>query len=425
MTEIKYYSGTLTGNKYKPGITFDFHVAVPMADCREYALLVEHDGLNDANVSSMLKLADEEKAPYCVNVGVMPGYMIMPNGTKRGMRMNSYDLFDREYGDFIVFELIPYIAKEYSIKISNSPDMHMTSGGSSGGISAFVLAWFHPDFFRRVFMSSPSFLSMGRGNEIPYLIRKYETKPIRIYEEFSQNEPNDYFGCSTPIDQEAREALEFAGYDFKCKYFEGEGHCSRYRNESEAYDRNEWLWRGWRESNITPSRNSPRVDKVIPSSSEWEICEKFPEKADNDIPKILAQCFDCVVLSNDAQAFYAADKASDIVLMYPNAKNLSVENRILHATLHTIARIEPKGVIDMASDKGDRLFALTSIGIQCIRSFGLIDVILDLPDNAQPLEIAIDDALYVKTATGSYKRELCSACTVSDEAPRKAVGYYD
>lgn len=36
-----------------------------------------------------------------------------------------------------------------------------------------------------------------------------------------------------------------------------------------------------------------------------------------------------------------------------------------------------------------------------------------------------DDALYVKTDGGIYKRELCSACTVSDAATRKAVGYYD
>ena len=267
MTELKYYEGSLTGERYKPGMTFSFKVAVPVVKCDEFALLVEHDGQNDANVSSMLKLAEEGKAPYCVSVGVVSGKMVMPDGTHRGMRMNSYDLFDREYGDFIVYELIPYISKEYSITFHPSPDMHFVSGGSSGGISAFVIAWFHPDYFHRVYMSSPSFLAMGRGNEIPYLIRKYETKPLRIYEEHSENEPNNYFGWSRAIDEESREALIFAGYDFKCAYFEGEGHCSRYGNADEAYIRNEWIWRDWNVKRTIAPRNSPRVDKIIPTNS--------------------------------------------------------------------------------------------------------------------------------------------------------------
>ena len=33
-----------------------------------------------------------------------------------------------------------------------------------------------------------------------------------------------------------------------------------------------------------------------------------------------------------------------------------------------------KGAIDMAVDHTDRLFVLTEMGIQCVRSFGLIDV---------------------------------------------------
>ena len=48
-------------------------------------------------------------------------YKKMPDGTLRKMRMNSYDLFDREYADFIVLELIPYVIEKYELKISSSP----------------------------------------------------------------------------------------------------------------------------------------------------------------------------------------------------------------------------------------------------------------------------------------------------------------
>lgn len=425
MTELKYHEGTLIGGHYKPGMAFSFKIAVPNAACGEFALLIEQDGQNDANVSSMLRLADEGKAPYCVSIGVMPGNLTMPNGIGRKMRMNSYDLFDREYGDFIVYELIPYVSEKYSIKFSPSPDMHFISGGSSGGICAFVTAWFHPDYFHRVYMSSPSFLAMGRGNEIPYLIRKYETKPLRVYEEYSENEPNDYFGWSKGIDEETKEALIFAGYDFKCAYFVGEGHCSRYKNEEEAYIRNEWIWRDWSTKKITPPHSSARVEKIVPPSSRWEVCDDLPIWEKSVPPSALSERFDKIVRSNDGQAWYAANVNDDVVMMFANDSDVSTHKGLLHATLHTIPRIYPKGAIDMAVDKADRLFVLTSIGVQCVRSFGLIDAILDLPDESKPLEIALLDALYVRTEKGIYKRALQNVCTISDDQMRKFTSYYD
>ena len=424
MTTIKNISDSFVGQKYKPGIQFDLFIAVPEADVEEYALLIEHDGQNDANVYSMLALADEGKAPYCISVGLMPGKLTMSDGSVRDMRMNSYDLFDREYADFIVLELIPYIIEKYKLKISSSPDMHFVSGGSSGGISAFVIAWFYPEYFHRIYMSSPSFLAMGRGNEIPYLIRKYETKPFRIYQEMSEKEPNSYFGWSRSIDEEADAGLTFAGYDYHCEYFSGEGHCSRYRNRDEAYKRNEWIWQDWQTKPIVPLANSSRVSKVIPFGSKWEICDSYPEKKDANRPESL-KAHHSSVLSSDKLAWYAADRDDDFVHMYVADGQVCSERSLLHATLHTIPRIYPKGAIDMAVDGNDRLYVLTAIGVQCVRSFGLIDVVLDLPDDTTPVAINITDALYVKTEKAVYRRALCDDCVDFNIPNRKYVSYYD
>ena len=163
MTSYKIIEGTLVGKKYKPDLVFNFRVAVPDVDVDSFAMLVDHDNLSEPIINSMIRLSDEGKAPYCAVIGVAPGYLLFPNGAARDMRMNCYDLFDREYGDFLVYELIPYITETYGIKFSDNPDMHCVMGGSSGGMSAFVVAWFHPDYFHRVYMSTPSFLSMGRG----------------------------------------------------------------------------------------------------------------------------------------------------------------------------------------------------------------------------------------------------------------------
>ena len=85
MSDLKSIQGSLVGKKFKPDIRFDFTISIPEKSLDEFALLIEHDGQNDANVNSMLKLADEGKAPYCVSVGVKPGNLTMPDGTVRGM----------------------------------------------------------------------------------------------------------------------------------------------------------------------------------------------------------------------------------------------------------------------------------------------------------------------------------------------------
>jgi len=301
----------------------------------------------------------------------------------------------------------------------------MISGGSSGGISSFVIAWFHPEYFHRAYLSSPSLLSMGRGYEIPYLVRKCETKPIKIVEDCSEIEPNDYFGWIRPIDEELREALIFTNYDLKYLYYPGETHNSRYFNEEEAYMRNEWLWKDWDSVPITVRANSTRVDKVIPFGKTWEPCDSFPEKVCDAAPELLKNIYEKVILSNDDMVWYAANKADDVIHLYPNDETLSPDRRILHATLHTIPHFNCKGAIDMAVDKTDRLFVLTDIGIQCVRSYGLIDVILDLPKGKNPTKIAITDALYVKTEDGIFKRELCDTCILETEEKRKYISYYD
>ena len=414
MSNYNKYEETITGKKYKPGTAFHCPLLIPDVDA-ELGLFIGHDGASAADVQALLRLADEGKAPYCVCIGVDSG-MLPTVGAERAMRLDDYDLFNSEYADFIVYELIPAITEKYHLRISASPDMHMTSGGSSGGISAFAIAWFHPEYFHRVYMSSPSFLAMGRGNEIPVLIRKYETKPLRICEEYSENEPDDYFGSSFCAAKEAETALKFAGYDFRCKYFPGEDHCSRYVDEAEAYDRLSWLWDGWDRAPVRALQNSPRVSLVVPDGSVWEKAEGFPEGAQ------ITQ----TVVSADKTMIYSGDEDSDVLTKTPIDRP---DAKYCHGMLHTLPQVSPKGAIDLAIDECDRLYALTAIGVQCVRSFGLIDAILDLPDNSRPLAIAFGgeygDMLYLRTQNGVYKRKTCNRGATDEATEPKHVRYYD
>ena len=414
MSNYTVFEETITGKKYKPGTVFHCTVMIPDADT-ELGLYIGHDGGSRTDEQALLRLADEGKAPYCVCIGVHAGALPAGGGERR-MRLDDYDLFNSEFADFLVYEAIPAIAEKYRLRISASPDLHITAGGSSGGISAFAIAWFHPEYFRRVYMGSPSFLAMGRGNEIPVLIRKYETKPIRVYEEYSEDEPNDYFGSSFCAAKEAETALEFAGYDFRCKYFPGEGHCSRYSDEAEAYERFSWLWDGWDSAPVYSPRNSPRVSLVVPDGSAWERADEFPAGA----------AVTRTVVSADKTMIYSGDEDSDVLTKTPVDRE---DDKYCHGMLHTLPQVTPKGAIDLAIDECDRLYALTSIGVQCVRSFGLIDAILDLPDKSRPLMIAFGgeerDMLYLRTEDGVYRRRTCNRGATDAATEPKHVGYYD
>ena len=93
------------------------------------------------------------------------------------------------------------------------------------------------------------------------------------------------------------------------------------------------------------------------------------------------------------------------------------------------SQASPNGAIDLAIDENDRLYVLTAIGVQCVRSYGLIDAILDLPDKSHPLMISFGDRdgdmLYVRTEIGVYKRKMCNRGASKEATEPKHVGYYD
>ena len=452
------YEGVYKGRIYKKDTLFAYcvHVPDPGKDVGPFALCVNHDGINESEVRVMKRLAEDGKAPYCVFVGVTPGKLPSTNGGRaRNMRLDDYDIFSADYPLFIVKELIPYLTEKYSLRISDSPDYHAVSGGSSGGISAFNMAWLCNDYFHRVYMSSPSFLSMVRGNELPILVRKTETKPIRIYMEYSENEPNDYFGSSYCAAMEIKMALEFAGYDFKCVEYRGEGHCSRYRknNDETQYDGYAYLWKDYATVPVKVRKLSSRVSRVVRLSRGWEKASRFPAKPacktekglykvrknkivfiPADDPEKKEICIldgfsarPAIELSSDQWRLYVADPAKGCVYAYTLDDKGYPVSRYLHGSLHKNTDFSVPGGWDLCTDEADRLFVATEIGIQAVRSFGLIDCILTLPDGL-PEKIAFGSrgtCLYVKTAQGIFKRKLLRGGRKAQPTLPMQNSYYD
>ena len=85
------------------------------------------------------------------------------------------------------------------------------------------------------------------------------------------------------------------------------------------------------------------------------------------------------MLSSDSLMLYVSEKSRAAVSAYPVSADGTLGARYLHGMLHTPGDTVLLGAFDLCVDECDRVYAATELGIRCIRSFGLIDVILDNP----------------------------------------------
>lgn len=455
------HEGDFKSEKYKNAV-FHYFVHIPEGakGKTDLGLLVNHDGLNTKEAYALEQLAKTGEAPWCITVGIVAGdlFPTIEDGHYRNLRMSTYDVFSADYPDFVVEELLPYVIQKYDLKISPSADMHLVSGGSSGGVSSWNVAWHREDYFKRVYMSSPSFLSMGKGDEMISLIRKFETKAIRVVTEYSEHEPNDYFGSSFCVADAAERALKFAGYDVKSAYYPGESHCSRNQDVDSAIERMKFLWANWKTEPITVKKLSPRMEQVITLDSKWsESSDAFPEKTaaistgkftakgeyiaeetkvvfvdENGNRSVVADSFEQITslaISSDKWRLYIGDKKRGCVYAATIEKDGSLSGVYLHGTLHLRTDFKHPGAFDLCVDQDDRVYVATEIGIQTIRSYGLIDVILSNPTKQTPEKIAIgnDGYLYVNVSRKVYRRKLNEKKPTQYETAiqPKYASYYD
>lgn len=427
----KIYEGTHESTIYKRAL-FPYKVFVPDIPSEEYALVVGHDFLNEGEARAMQELAKTGEAPPCIFIGVIPANLpaTLEGGFDRGLRMNIYDVFSDKYPNFIVDELVPALTEKYGLRISASPDMHMASGGSSGGLSAWNMAWQRNDYFRRVYMSSPSFVSMARGDEMLNLMRKFETKPIRVFVDYSEDEPDCYFGSSFCVAEASIRALRYAGYEMMNDYHPGEGHCSRHTSYEDALVRMQFLWKDWQTESVSVKAYSERVERVILPNEGWQICEDEFAKAETKeytLPEDL--CDPSIALSSDKWRLYIADKCRGCVYAATVMPDGKLDGIYTHGALHHNTDFRCPGAFDIAVDNEDRVYAATEIGIQCIRSFGLIDVILENPEGrcADRITVGEDGYLHALCGETHYKRKLNgkTAPTTDGFDQPKQTWYYD
>ena len=262
---------TFTQSKIFPGTTREVTVFIPAQyDGKKPACVyVKTDGYNPREKTLMETLIATREMPVTVGVFVRPGDLPAPMKGTIGRRNRDfeYDGVSDNNVRFLTQELLPQVAKEFSLSLSTDGNDRCMSGGSSGGIAAFAAAWHQPEAFSRVYAVSGSFVGFRGGHEFPTMIRKFEAKPIRAFLTTGTHDMENCAGDWFLLDQEMDKALKFSGYDYQFRIIEG-GHGAGYaENYQEAMA---YLWKGWPDR-VKAGPSAPRAQEILVPNEGWKL----------------------------------------------------------------------------------------------------------------------------------------------------------
>jgi gluconolactonase len=256
----------LAPGKIYPGVPHDYQVYVATkidpAKPAPYMIFLDGNGYAGPGMRIPIVLDNliaKGELPPMAAIFVNPGVLaptFPDTQLARFSRDWEYDDVRPNFSRFLIEELVPEVAKK--VNLSANPDDHAIAGTSTGAVGAFMAAWYRPDVFHRVLYLIGTFVDMRGANQAPFWIRKTEPKPLRIFLQDGSADIDSYAGSWPLQNQSMDAAMNFAGYDHKFEYYQGEAHSTRRASEVMP-DILRWLWRGYPEPIV---QNSPELAPV-------------------------------------------------------------------------------------------------------------------------------------------------------------------
>ena len=178
-------------------------------------------------------------------------------GSERGL---EYDTISDRYTQFIESEVLPRVAKECNVTFTQDPAGRASMGGSSGGVAAFTMAWFHPELYRKLLIYSGTFVNQaspvdpstprGGWEYHDHLIANAPAKPIRIWMEVGENDlhfddPESTWHNWVLANRRTAAALKAKGYDYRFVFAKTGKHVDPRVVAQTLPSALEWLWRDY------------------------------------------------------------------------------------------------------------------------------------------------------------------------------------
>ena len=176
-----------------------------------------------------------------------------------GSRSMEYDTVSGRFAEFIETEVLPVVEKDCNVTLTKDPEGRASMGGSSGGACAFTMAWFHPEWYRRVLSYSGSFTKLQSNAAAPRgaweyhdnMIAKAEKKPIRVWMHVAEND----LGVKTDesslrnwiiANDRMAAALKNKDYHYRYTYSLNSGHVDGKVTNQTLPDALTWLWQDYK-----------------------------------------------------------------------------------------------------------------------------------------------------------------------------------
>ena len=224
----------------------------------EAPFIVGADGPDRLLFAALDALIAERKLPPIVAVSIGNGGSDA-QGSERGL---EYDSMSGEYAEFVEHEVLPAVESHAKVKLTHDPNGRAATGNSSGGSCALAMAWYHPEWYRRVLTYSGTYVNQQWpwNPETPHgawgfheqLIPHSGRKPIRIWLEvgdrdlLSPNAMRDDMHDWVLANERMAAALAKKHYSYQFVFARNAGHVERSVREQTLPEALEWLWQGYK-----------------------------------------------------------------------------------------------------------------------------------------------------------------------------------
>jgi gluconolactonase len=266
-------------SKIFPGTTRDVSVYVPAQykPDKPACVYINQDGVQWKAPTVFDNLIYKNEMPVTIGVFVTPGKVVADNNSVELDRFNrslEYDGLGDGYARFILTEILPEVEKQKTsdgrvIHLSKNGNDRAIGGSSSGAIAAFTAAWEHPEEFSRVFSAIGTYVALRGGERYPFLIRKYEPKPMRVFLQDGNNDLNIYGGDWWKANESMERALTFAGYEVNHVW--GEGSHSGTQGTAIFPQAMRWLWKDWPKPLAKGKSKNDYLNTLLIAGEDWEL----------------------------------------------------------------------------------------------------------------------------------------------------------
>ena len=261
--KIHKFTMESTDSKIYPGIKGPYSRQVSVYVPQQYVtgtpapfIVVQDGGGYVKRMSTALdNLIFEKRVPTQIAILINSGGGDS-KGSQRGL---EYDNLTDAYVTFIETEVLPRVAKDYSLTFTTDPEGRASMGGSSGGACAFTMGWFRPDLYRRILTYSGTFVAQespdnpksphGAWEYHENFIPKQPAKPLRVW--LQVGERDNGFNRTTgyhnwvQANENMAKVMKEKGYHYHYDFCKDAGHVDGKVLDQTLPGALEWLWRGY------------------------------------------------------------------------------------------------------------------------------------------------------------------------------------